>query len=72
MINVSVLQKVCKLKGVTCHHFDEDCITCNKRKILTEAEDDSVSIRHLLLWYEDLFERYYYRKKTRASALDYN
>ncbi|KKN29940.1 hypothetical protein LCGC14_0838940 [marine sediment metagenome] len=70
MINISILKKICKLKGVICNHFDEDCITCMKRKDLIKSKDDLLEIHELLIYHPVEFKRYYNREITRADVID--
>jgi len=71
MINISILKIICKLKGVICNHFDEDCITCMKRKDLVKSKNDPLEIRELLICYSIEFKRYYNREITRADVIDF-
>ncbi len=70
MINVSILKIICKLKGVICNHFNEDCITCMKRKDLIESKDDSLEIHELLIYHPLEFKQYYNREINRADVID--
>ena len=69
MINVYILKKICKLKGVTCHHFNEDCITCIRRKNLIESEDDSPEIHEFLTSHPLEFRQYYNREISRIDVV---
>ena len=70
MINISVLKIICKLKGVICSHFDQDCVTCMKRKDLIKSKDDPLEIHELLICHPVEFKRYYNREITRADVMD--
>lgn len=69
MINVSILKEICKLKGVICHHSNEDCITCLKRNDLIESKNDPPKIHDLLIGDSVEFKRYYNREVNRAAAI---
>ena len=69
MIKVCILKKICKSKGVICHHFNEDCITCLKRNDLIESKNDPPEIHELLINHPVEFKRYYNREKNRAAAI---
>lgn len=69
MIDISVLKMICKLKGIVCYHFNEDCVTCMKRKDLRKSEDDPPEIHQLLISYPIEFERYYNRRISRIDVI---
>ena len=73
MMDVTILKKICKLKGFICHHFDEGCVTCMKRKDLMESKSDPLEIHELLIdiGNEIEFERYYNREKKRVDVIEF-
>ncbi len=73
MMDITILRNICKLKGFTCYHFDEDCVTCMKRKGLIKSKNDPLEILELLtdIGNEIEFERYYNRKITRGSVIEF-